>query len=56
MKKGDTYLIPTGTGEFCIKGSFRNSKKYMLDTKSDIVAPLSSLGYKKEEIFNKIRG
>ncbi|AGC68200.1 mannose-6-phosphate isomerase ManA [Thermoclostridium stercorarium subsp. stercorarium DSM 8532] len=54
--QGETVLIPACIGEYRIKGKLTLLKTYVPDLDADIYGKLMEMGYKKEEIKEKIAG
>lgn len=56
IKYGETILIPAATGDFIIEGRLKAIKSYVPDIEKDIIEPLISRGFTRNEIITKVTG
>ena len=56
LSRGETVLIPACIGRYCIEGELTLLKAYVPDMDTDIYRRLTDMGYRKQEIENKIAG
>jgi mannose-6-phosphate isomerase len=56
VQAGHSVLIPANLGNFSIKGPITALKAYVGDREEDIIKPLLTAGYEKDQIMNSIGG
>lgn len=56
IEKGDTIFIPASLGEYSLDGNLKLIKTFVPNLQSDIIDSLLSLGFTKDELFQKVEG
>ncbi|MCX7773357.1 MAG: cupin domain-containing protein, partial [Clostridia bacterium] len=56
VREGQSILIPASLGTYAFKGQIKALKAYIGDIKKDILSPLETAGYTKEQMMESIGG